>query len=59
MINIGLARNTQTRGWHKISKQLDIIDVPGDHHSMLKVNEFDLLVSSLRQLVEKNGEKNA
>jgi thioesterase domain-containing protein/acyl carrier protein len=53
-LSVGLRRNTKTRGWHKISQQLEIIEVPGDHHGLLKVQESDRLVVAIKQAVQRS-----
>ncbi len=47
-LNISQRRVIKTRGFEKISNDIKVIAVPGDHYSLLKVNVNDVLVETLK-----------
>jgi amino acid adenylation domain-containing protein len=48
-LNISQLRNIKTRGFEKISKNVTVISVPGDHYSMLNVTVGDILPITLQE----------
>ena len=52
-VKVVLRGKAKTLGWHKVSNTIEVIDVNGDHHSMLNDEINTLLVNHLKFLLDQ------